>query len=100
MESKIKLVEFTKRATTDLIKFKEFYHEFYGAQKTQEIINAIFERLEKLESANVDLTKMGSIDDEFKHLKQEYRKLIEHHCKITYREGKNKIYIIRVNVYP
>ena len=40
-----------------------------------------------------EFNKIGSIDENFTHLKFEYRKLIHHHCKITYREGKEKIYI-------
>ncbi|GGE19117.1 hypothetical protein GCM10010831_20340 [Psychroflexus salis] len=39
---------------------------------------------------------MGALDDNFSHLKHEYRKLIIQHCKITYREGNSKIYVIRI----
>ncbi|GGX36707.1 type II toxin-antitoxin system RelE/ParE family toxin [Aquimarina muelleri] len=96
MGNKIKPVELTTRATNDLGKFKEFYYKSYGAEKTEEIIDIIFDRLELLESPNVDLMKMGSIDEEFSHLKREYRKLVELHCKITYRVGKSKIYVVRI----
>jgi hypothetical protein len=41
---------------------------------------------------------MGSVDEEFKHLKRKYRKLIEKHIKITYRLSKSQptVYINRV----
>ncbi len=96
MGNKIKPVEFTTRATNDLGKFKDFYYKSYGREKTEEIIDAIFDRLEQLENPDVDLTKMGAIDEEFSHLKREYRKLIEHYYKITYRVGKFKIYVVRI----
>lgn len=37
-----------------------------------------------------------ALADDFTHLKREYRKILKHYCKITYREGQSKIYIIRV----
>ena len=96
MGNKIKLVELTTRAINDLRKFKTFYHKSYGAEKAQEIIDIIFERMQMLETPDINLSKMGSIDEEFSHLKREYRKLTEHHCKITYRIGKTKIYVVRI----
>ena len=96
MANKIKPVELTTRAINDLGKFKEFYYKSYGTEKTEEIIDIIFERMEMLESPDVDLSKIGAIDDEFSHLKRKYRKIIEHHCKITYRIGKTKIYVVRI----
>jgi len=40
--------------------------------------------------------EIGAVDGDFAHLKYEYRKLISHHCKITYRAGRTKIFIVRV----
>ncbi|MBI9036184.1 MAG: hypothetical protein JEZ03_17120 [Bacteroidales bacterium] len=42
--------------------------------------------------------KMGAYDEEFKHLKRQYKKLIEHYIKITYRQSFSKsiVYINRV----
>jgi hypothetical protein len=41
---------------------------------------------------------MGVIDEEFKHLKRDYRKLIEGDVKITYRLSTSKpvVYINRI----
>lgn len=41
---------------------------------------------------------MGTVDEEFKHLKRGYKKLIEDNIKITYRISKTKtiVYINRV----
>ena len=96
MEILIKPVELTKRALRDLAKTKQFYKDLYGEQKTEKIIDTIFERLAVLEDPEIDLTAVGSYDLEFKHLKREYRKINVEHCKITYRIGKLKIYVVRV----
>jgi hypothetical protein len=50
----------------------------------------------KVQLKSFEFSKIGSINEDFTHLKFEYRKLIYHHCKITYREGKDKIYINRI----
>jgi hypothetical protein len=41
---------------------------------------------------------MGAVDEEFKHLKRDYKKLIEGDIKITYRLSSNKpiVYINRI----
>ncbi|GGX27321.1 hypothetical protein [Aquimarina muelleri] len=39
---------------------------------------------------------IGTVDDQFAHLKRQYRKIFAEGCKITYREGKDKIFITRV----
>lgn len=96
MERTIKPVELTARAIKDLNKIKDFNTELYGEIKAQEITDTIFKRLEILGNPDVDLTGVGTIDTAFSHLKHQYCKLILPHYKITYREGKVKIYVIRV----
>lgn len=60
------------------------------------IIYKIFNRIQILESSDIDLHKIGAIDESFSKLKRTYRKLILDYYKITYREGKTKIFIVRV----
>jgi len=67
----------------------------YGIEKTETIVNKIFSHLEVLEDPDIDLTKVGAIDETFLHLRHTYRKLIIKHCKVTYCIGKSKIYIVR-----
>ena len=85
MGSKTKPLELTNRATRDLAKFKEFYYELYGLEKAQLIVDNIFDELEILENPDIDLTKVGAIDNTFLHSKHTYRKLIIKYCKVTYR---------------
>ncbi len=66
----------------------------YGFNKAIVIATELRESTEVLE--NYNFKEIGAVDEDFVHLKYEYRKLIHHHCKITYREGKTKIYINRV----
>lgn len=73
-----------------------FYSELYGTSKAIKIVAEIRQATEILEQKTLDTSKIGSIDESFSHLKHTYRKLIKHHCKITYREGNTKIYIVRV----
>jgi plasmid stabilization system protein ParE len=89
-------VELTLRALKDLQKIRGFNDVLYGVPKSKEIINTIFKTIEILEIPDFDFTKIGAIDEDFVHLKYEYRKLIEHHYKITYRKAKDKIYVVRV----
>ncbi len=96
MDEVIKPVEWTTRATKDLEKATKFYIDLYGKQKARDIATSIREKTETLENSRIDLTKIGAIDEAFSHLKYAYRKLLLEHCKITYREGKKKIYIVRV----
>ena len=41
------------------------------------ITNAILNTVEILENPSYDFTSIGSVDEEFTHLKRSYRKLIE-----------------------
>ncbi len=72
----------------------QFYGELYGEEKAKEIAYKIHKRASVLSEEKY--VKTGAIDESFSHLKHEYRKLIEGYCKITYREGKNKVYIVRI----
>lgn len=89
-----KLTELSARALKDLGKTKSFYTELYGKAKAQQITDDIFKRIEILEDFR--FREIGPLDEDFSHLKGEYRKLIENYVKITYRIGKTKIYIVRV----
>ena len=90
------IVELTSRALKELQKIREFNYLLFGVTKSKEIINVVFKTIETLEIPHFDYTKLGAIDEDFVHLKYEYRKLIEKHCKITYRKSKNKIYVVRI----
>lgn len=96
MDKVVKPVFWTTRATKDLQKIVEFYIELYGKVKAREIATELSQKTETLERSDVDITASGSIDEAFTHLKHTYRKLNHHHCKITYRIGKSKIFIVRV----
>jgi len=96
LSSSIKRVELTSRAIKDLKKVKSFNLDLYGIVRAQEIIDTIFELLETLENPNYNFTEIGEVDKDFDHLKYSYRKLTLHHCKITYRKGKTKIYVVRI----
>lgn len=96
MDEVNKPVFWTTRATKDFQKTIEFYIELYGKEKAREIGTELRQRTEMLKRTDVDVTTSGSIDSAFSHLKHTYRKLNHHFCKITYRIGKSKIYIVRV----
>ena len=91
-----KIVELTSRAIKDLNKIKSFNKALFGEEKAEFIIDKIFSHLKILESPNIDLKKVGGIDESFLKLKRTYRNLFLDYYKITYREGKTKIYIVRV----
>jgi len=97
MES-VKRVELTSRSLKDLQKIRVFNDNLYSISKSKEIINDIFKELEILENPTMDFTEIGVIDEEFIHLKYEYRKLVTvtSHYKITYRKGKKAIYVVRI----
>ena len=91
-----KSVYWTNRAAKDLEKVTKFNLKLYGSEKAIEIAINLRKSTDILESSEIDVSEYGQIDNAFIHLKHEYRKLISNHCKITYRVGKSKIYIIRV----
>ncbi|HAH55516.1 MAG TPA: type II toxin-antitoxin system RelE/ParE family toxin [Flavobacterium sp.] len=94
MERVIKPVYWTSRAIKDLEKVTKFNAMLHGFKKAIVIATELRQSTEILENNN--FKEIGSIDEDFAHLKHEYRKLFHYHCKITYREGKTKIYINRV----
>ena len=96
MDEIVKPVFWTTRAKKDLGRIIRFNTTLFNQEKAIMIANGLQKSTEILENPNNSFVKIGEVDDDFTHLKQEYRKLIKHHCKITYREGKTKIYIVRV----
>lgn len=96
MEKVIKPLEWTTRALNDLNKIHEFNSEIFGSQKAEVISDSIISKAEHLENPDFDYTAIGAIDESFSHLKYKYRKLIQGHYKITYREGRKAIYINRI----
>lgn len=92
----VKPVELTNRAIKDLNKIKAFNKELLGEEKAEQIIDEIFERLSVLESEDIDLKEVGAVDKDFLHLKHKYRKLFQDYYKVTYREGKTKMFVVRI----
>lgn len=96
MDRIIKPVFWTTRAIKDLEKVTRFNTLLYGFEKAIQIATKIRKDTEILENPKYDFCEIGATDLEFAHLKRNYRKLIDVHCKITYREGKTKVYINRI----
>lgn len=96
MEKITKPIEWTTRALNDLKKIHEFNSEILGFKKAEAVSDAIINKTELLENPTFDYSKIGAIDESFSHMKYNYRKLIEGHYKITYRDGRKAIYINRV----
>ena len=96
MEKQSKEIVWTKRALRDLRKIYEFNAELSGEEKSHELISSIVNRIDILQDEK--FTSIGSLDESFKHLKRDYRKLLEGHHKVTYRESKDqsRIYINRI----
>ena len=86
----------TARAKKDLHKVYDFYWETIDEEKSFEIVRSVLNRVDLL--SDKKFARMGAVDEEFKHLKRKYRKLIEKHIKITYRlsESEPVVYINRV----
>lgn len=89
-------IKWTSRAKKDLRKVYEFYIELAGEKKAFEIITTLLERIDILSDAKY--VKIGAIDEQFSHLKHQYKKLIEKNIKITYRLSASKpfVYINRI----
>jgi len=89
-------IKWTSRAKKDLRKVYEFYTELAGEEKAFEKITTLLERVDVLSDAKH--VKIGAIDEQFSHLKHQYKKLIEKNVKITYRLSTSKpiVYINRV----
>ena len=89
-------IVWTSRAKKDLRKVYIFYTELAGEPKAFEIIESLLKRVDIL--ADKRFVEMGAIDEQFQHLKHDYKKLIEKNVKITYRVSASKpiVYINRV----
>jgi len=89
-------IVWTARAIKDLRKVYDFYTEQAGEEKAFEIIQRILNKVDLLSDKR--FIKMGATDEEFKHLKRHYKKLIDQNIKITYRLSKVNpiVYINRV----
>lgn len=90
-----KPVKLTTRALKDLEKISKFNAEILGKDKAKEIAILIVEATRILENQEYDFKNIGSVDEFFSYLKREYRKIFYKRYKITYREGKTKIYVVR-----
>ena len=89
-------IDWTSRAKKDLRKVYKFYTETINEDKAFDIVTNVLKRVDLLSDSK--FVKIGAIDEEFKHLKRKYKKLIEKDIKITYRlsESKPVVYINRV----
>lgn len=89
-------ISWTTRAANDLRKIYNFNIGVIGEEKAFGLILLILERVDMLPDKR--FVQMGAVDEEFKHLKRGYKKLIEGDIKITYRISATKpiVYINRV----
>lgn len=89
-------INWTTRATKDLRKIYNFNIGVLGEEKAFELVLLLLEMVDMLSDKR--LVKMGAVDEEFRHLKRGYKKLIEGDVKITYRISTTKptVYINRV----
>ncbi|MDX9847935.1 MAG: type II toxin-antitoxin system RelE/ParE family toxin [Tenuifilaceae bacterium] len=89
-------ISWTSRAKKDLRRLYDFYTKTIGEDKAFEIIEKVLERVDLL--SNAKFVRMGAVDEDFRHLKHQYKKVIEKGIKITYRLSTSKplIYINRV----
>lgn len=89
-------INWTSRAKKDLRRVYDFYMKAIGEEKAFEIIENVLGRVELL--SNDKFVRIGAVDEDFRHLKHQYKKLIEKDIKITYRLSTSKplVYINRV----
>jgi hypothetical protein len=73
-----------------------FNADLMGEEKSLTFIENILNRVDILSDKR--FVKIGPADEQFNHLKMNYKKLVEGHIKITYRISSNKtcVYINRV----
>ncbi|MBI9065469.1 MAG: type II toxin-antitoxin system RelE/ParE family toxin [Marinilabiliaceae bacterium] len=86
----------TSRAIKDLRQVYDFYTRQIGEEKAFAIVQGILDKVDVLSDGK--FVKIGAIDEEFKHMKRQYKKLIEKNIKITYRLSASNpiVYINRV----
>ena len=89
-------IKWTARAIKDLQKVFFFNADLMGEEKSLTFIENILNRVDLLSDKR--FVKIGPVDEQFNHLKRNYKKLVEGHIKITYRISSNKscVYINRV----
>ncbi len=89
-------IVWTSRAKKDLRKVYVFYTKLAGEAKAYEIIENLLKRVDVL--SDVRFVEMGAMDEQFRHLEHDYKKLIEKNVKITYRLSTSRpiVYINRV----
>lgn len=89
-------IKWTSRAKKDLRKVYEFYVELAGEEKAFEIITSVIRRVGSLSDDR--FVRMGPTDEQFRHLKHQYKKLIDKNIKVTYRLSSSKpaVFINRV----
>lgn len=91
-----KPVKWTRRALKDLSKITVFNAKTIGKEKALKIAHNLIDAPKILENTEYDFKNIGTVDEAFSHLKYEYRKIFYKNYRITYRNGKTKIYITRV----
>ena len=91
-----KPVKWTRRALKDLSKITVFNAKTIGKDKALKIAHNLIDAPKILENTEYDFKNIGTVDEAFNHLKYEYRKIFYENYRITYRNGKTKIYITRV----
>ncbi|MCA1757603.1 MAG: type II toxin-antitoxin system RelE/ParE family toxin [Bacteroidales bacterium] len=89
-------IKWTSRAVSDLRKIYLFYTEQRGEEKAFTMVQSILKKVDVLSDKR--FTGMGAVDEQFKHLKRDYKKLIVRNIKVTYRLSSSKptVYINRV----
>ncbi len=89
-------ISWTSRAAKDLKKVYFFYTEQIGEEKAFKLIQGLVDKVDVLSEER--FVKIGATDEEFKHLKRQYKKLIFKNIKVTYRLSSNRfvVYINRV----
>ena len=89
-------IKWTSRAVRDLRKIYHFYTDKRGEKKAFKMVQSILKKVDVLSDKR--FTRIGAIDEEFKHLKREYKKLVVRNIKITYRLSSSTptVYINRV----
>lgn len=89
-------IKWTQRAKIDLHKVYSFYTELAGEETAFKIIEELLSKVEILSDQR--FVDIGAVDDQFAHLKRNYKKLIHGDIKVTYRQSsdKTKVYVNRV----
>jgi len=89
-------IKWTLRAVRDLRRIYHFHTEQMEEEKAFDLVQLILKKVDVLSDKR--FSGMGAVDEEFRHLKRKYKKLIVKNLKITYRLSKSHpvIFINRV----